>query len=319
MIIKVKPPGTIQSAVNSANPGDVILVADGLYHEQVSIPASKDFIRIIAKSHKAILDGRNTLAAAFTLTDTTGVEINGFTIKNYTAFGINVTGGNVTGGFNRIVDNRIRNIQNPANLLDGTGVQFLTDGNLAMGNNGRRLGETLLVFVLNSRSNRAIQNMSQNMHDDGMDVSGQNHAVIGNRYSKANCEVIFASGSQNSLLLDNELFDSGDAVFLSAPNNVVIHNHIFHLFGPGISLTGNSNNTFIADNLVEQNAQASVEVNSDFNIIQNNLIQENEFDGIKISTTGNDNLILRNRLEKNILQNIVDNGTDNHFIQNKES
>ncbi|MBI0581195.1 right-handed parallel beta-helix repeat-containing protein [Neobacillus cucumis] len=332
-IINVTPatPGGINGAVTVAQPGDVILVADGIYHEQVNIPDAKDFIRIIAESRDAILDGQNTLSAAFELTDATGVEINGFTIRNYTDFGINVIGGNVTGGSNRIVGNRIENIQARFASRFGVGVEFDTDGNLALKNDGIRFGETMFAFDRNSQSNWVIQNESQNSGDDGIDLFGQNHAVIGNHFSKVTFEMIFTQIFQNapipmnSLVMNNKFFDSGDGLLFEGPNNVVIQNHIFDIFSHGILLVGrvlgipSANNNFIADNLVEENAQSGIAFQSDFNIIEENTVQKNEFDGIKILTDGNDNLILRNRLEDNIPRNIVDYGTDNNFVQNEES
>lgn len=332
-IINVTPstPGGINGAVTAAQPGDVILVADGIYHEQVNIPDSKDFIRIIAKSHKAILDGQNTLFAAFELTDVTGVEIRGFTIKNYTDFGVFVGGGNDTGGSNRIVGNRIEDIQPQSRTRFGTGVQSQTNGNLVWKNDGIRLGYSLLGFDYNSISNWVIQNESQNSGGDGVALFGQHHGFIGNRISKVTFEAIYTEiiGGlplpENSLVMDNEFFDCGDGLLFEGSNNVVILNRIFDFFSHGILLVGrvngipSANNNFIADNLVKGNAQTGIAFLTDFNIIQENTIKKNEFDGIKILTDGNDNLILRNRLIDNITRNIVDYGTDNNFIQNEES
>jgi hypothetical protein len=58
------PFNTIQAAVNQASPGTQILVADGLYHEAVTFPASGtegNWIQIKAEGSDAILEGSQTL------------------------------------------------------------------------------------------------------------------------------------------------------------------------------------------------------------------------------------------------------------------
>ncbi len=55
---------TIQEAVNHAGPGTQVLVADGVYHETVSFPASggaNNWIQVKAEGNAAIMDGSDTL------------------------------------------------------------------------------------------------------------------------------------------------------------------------------------------------------------------------------------------------------------------
>jgi len=55
---------TIQEGVNHAGPGTQVLVADGIYHETVSFPASgtaDNWIQVKAEGNAAILDGAETL------------------------------------------------------------------------------------------------------------------------------------------------------------------------------------------------------------------------------------------------------------------
>ena len=56
---------TIQAGVNLATPGTQVLVADGIYHETVSFPASGsagNWIQVKAEGNGAILDGSQTLS-----------------------------------------------------------------------------------------------------------------------------------------------------------------------------------------------------------------------------------------------------------------
>lgn len=64
---------TIQEGVNHASPGTQVLVADGVYHESVSFPASggeRNWIQVKAESSGAIMDGSETLSGnIWTLSD----------------------------------------------------------------------------------------------------------------------------------------------------------------------------------------------------------------------------------------------------------
>ena len=102
-IIKVSPETDITLVIASAevNEGDVLLFEEGIYHQVVLI--SKNNIRLLARNHHVIFDGFDTLAAAFVLLGTTGVEISGITIRNYLLAGILLIGGSA----NRIVCNVI--------------------------------------------------------------------------------------------------------------------------------------------------------------------------------------------------------------------
>lgn len=62
---KTKPFNTIQEGVNHATPGTQVLVADGVYHEAVTFPASGadgKWIQVKAEGSGAILDGSQTIS-----------------------------------------------------------------------------------------------------------------------------------------------------------------------------------------------------------------------------------------------------------------
>lgn len=73
---------TIQGAENAANAGDVIVVANGTYNEQVNINQSNITIRA-ANRHGAVVDCQNTRQHGFhAVPGTDNVTIDGFEIKN---------------------------------------------------------------------------------------------------------------------------------------------------------------------------------------------------------------------------------------------
>jgi len=66
-IINVSPDTDITAFVASAavSEGDVLLLAQGTYNQAVII--SKNYVRLVSKTGKAIFEGSNILANAFSL------------------------------------------------------------------------------------------------------------------------------------------------------------------------------------------------------------------------------------------------------------
>jgi len=306
-IITVPSGSSIQAAVNAANQGDVILVENGTFTEEVSV-VGKDNLRIVAKhKQQAVLDGQGTLAVAFTLSGVSGVEINGFVIKNYTALGINATGG---GGHHRIIQNRIKDI-----IGTGTGISLgvATDGNLVWRNTVKRTGTAINVT---SSGNWIVENKLRMNLSSGVDISEANNAVVNNRIVDSGGGGIQIFGSQeNTLLLNNEIRNSGgNGIVSGTPNTVMLRNYIQNTVGSGINIS--NTNIYAANNKVKNSQNTGILVNDSFNNIENNLIKRNNNNGIGITSGANKNFIFRNELEDNQPQNIVDNGTDNVKLQN---
>ena len=82
---------TVQSAVDAAKEGDLILIGEGTYNEAVEVTTNNLTIRGLDRN-KTILDGQFTLTNGFKVVGANGVAIENMTAKNYTKNGFFWTG-----------------------------------------------------------------------------------------------------------------------------------------------------------------------------------------------------------------------------------
>ncbi|MCB1027463.1 MAG: right-handed parallel beta-helix repeat-containing protein, partial [Microthrixaceae bacterium] len=82
---------SIQEAVNAAEPGDLIMVAEGVYNEAVDVETDRLTIRG-ADRNETILDGEFKLENGIRVLSATGVAVENMTARNYTTNGFFWTG-----------------------------------------------------------------------------------------------------------------------------------------------------------------------------------------------------------------------------------
>jgi hypothetical protein len=82
---------TIQAAVDAANPGDLILIAPGVYHEAVNVVTDNITIRGLDRN-EVILDGEFELDNGIRVLGADGVAIENMTAQNYSRNGFFWTG-----------------------------------------------------------------------------------------------------------------------------------------------------------------------------------------------------------------------------------
>lgn len=86
MIIDVDPSGSIQDAVDRARPGDLVLLATGVYHESVEV-TTDDLVIRGAERNGVVLDGETELENGIVVRSN-GVAVENLTVRGYRANGV---------------------------------------------------------------------------------------------------------------------------------------------------------------------------------------------------------------------------------------
>lgn len=273
-IIRVKTDySTIQAAVNAAFPGDVILVENGVYNEQVTITTS--FIKIIGEE-QAILDGQMNLSTGFILNNASGVVIKSFTIKNYRSDGIDILG------------------NSSANIIEKTEVSNVNYYGIFLASavaNCRIIGSSI------SGANIGVYNLSNNLKLEGSCVSfngsygiycsGNSANVLisrNNIHNNYNYGIVFFGNS--ATITANKVFKSNGYGMYVSSNCLISDNQVYENSSNGIILVGI--NDIVKENRVSKNGGSGIYVNGSGNhfVIRNNS-SDNTANGILITTTGN--------------------------------
>lgn len=308
IIIVPKDFPTIQAAVIATQPGDLIFVKKGTYHESVDV-LEKSSISIIAEKG-AVLDGENQLPYGFN-TSGSFIEIKGFKIKNYLSYGVIVR---ALGSY--IINNTIEKIG-----LDGILIE-----------------QQIIGFPLN-----IFKNEINNVKGNGINIGRTNTTVniIRNVINKIGNNGINAVQFENGMIFDNDIHDvENEGIFIGNSSiSSIFKDSISHAKSNGISITsffglvannktdfnrGNGivlNGVFEGFNFIEENhspnnKEDGIQVNQDNNFIIRNIAKDNKDDGIDLNSIHNE--VVENFACDNEEDNdIENNGLKNSFSRNK--
>lgn len=232
---------TIQAAVNAASPGDIILIASGVYYENVVIDKS---MKILGEnSANAVVRG---IAGNFTPTIEVRadyVEISGLTARNgYSGIWLNHTNyGSIHG-----------NILTATAMGGGIELSY-SNGNLIVNNtaidNGRSgdLGFGLGIHMEYSNSNLISNNlMIKNAAGGLLVTSSHGNTITKNTFREGGGGILLIGGSTQNIISFNEESSGGIGLGYSS-NNTIQNNWIID--GGGIGL-GYSPMNVIKDNTI---------------------------------------------------------------------
>jgi len=276
---------TIQSAVDAASAGDMILVSAGIYYEHVVI--SKSNLSLIGEGSEAtIIDGENQGENVLRITGK-NVRITGFTFRNgYNGIQLSSADGcvlsnnliinnsagiwiidsyNVTLKNNTMKDNLgnlgietihreeilsfIHNIDT-SNTVNGKKVYYLLNQKDLL-INSLTFPDLGYLALVNSK-NITVKDLTVKNVDAGVLLANTSYSSIINLTSSNNCIGVYLWGSKNNLITQNYLTFNGGGILIEqdSSNNTIYGNWILNNDVAGIEILYSSNNTIINNFLI---------------------------------------------------------------------
>jgi parallel beta-helix repeat protein len=222
---------TIQEAVDTANPGDIIIVRNGTYTENIKVNK-----RLTLKGVDMPTVDANGWISPITLR-ADGIVLEGFHVINSSGLydGIRVTSNN-----NTLLNNTA------SNNYQGIGLHYLNNTliNNIISNND-------LGINLNSNNNTLINNTVSNNNNDGITLYSNNNILINNTISN-NRHGITLHWSSNNVIINNVVSNNRNrGIFqYSSSNNTIKNNNILNNQWGGIDLGDSSNNKIYLNNFI---------------------------------------------------------------------
>ncbi|MCW7080468.1 MAG: right-handed parallel beta-helix repeat-containing protein [Candidatus Methanospirare jalkutatii] len=275
---------TIQSAVNAASTGDTIIVRDGLYKEHVIVNK-----QLTIKSERGyancVVNGEGSDVFALYAD---GIRIEGFTITGG-RHGIFINSNNNSISNNNISSNNEDGIYIPSsnnNIISNNIISNNDDGISLWYSNNNCISDNI---ISNNNNGTYIYHSNNN--------SISNNNILNNGYG------IYLEYSNGTNILNNNISNNGCGIYLWYSNKSSISYNNISYNGYGIILGwcyyGYSNENSISYNNISYNG-FSIVIYGSGNIISNNNISSNYYNGVGISGSNNiisNNIICSNKWE----------------------
>jgi len=273
----VYPGQSIQEAINSAQPGDIIFVHNGTYYENVAVNQP---VRLIGENkHMTIIDGGLSWNLHVVKITASNVVISNFTIRKsgpWLRSGIHVyfsNGNNIT---NNIITLNIIGIEldhSNNNRLIGNEVEYNGHGIWLLSSRDNVLRDNLMYA--NTHDNFGVFGVFTNDVDVSNKVDSKPIYYLINQHGKQiplDAGYVALIDSTNMSIQNLKLKNNCQGILLVNSNNVLIQNVSMTYNAFGISLLNSSDNTLIG-NTVTNNDDYGIYLS----LSSNNLIYHNNF------------------------------------------
>lgn len=266
---------SIQEAINKSSSGDTIYVYKGIYSESINIYKK---INLVAEKG-AVLDYNNEDDIITINAD--GCRINGFIIRNCSGriyFGIDIEK-NVD---DIVIENNVfrNNSGNSIYLYYTSGIKILNNTFYDDG-----------IFIVGKKTNWDSHTILNNTVN-GLPIFYYKNKVNLN-ISGLVCGQIILANCSNSIIRDNNVFNSKVGIYLGFCNNntVIRNNFINNIFGIRLQYSDGNN---IKDNSFKDNDYGVYIQHSHENIVSMNNISNSNVDGCHLCCDSKDNIIFMN-------------------------
>ena len=251
----------IQWAVNNATAGDMIIVRDGVYVENIDV--NIPYLTLMSENGSV---GCTVQAAdpyhddVFEVT-ANHVNINGFTVTG-AIYGI------------KLVNSKFCNISNNICLNNDYGIYLnFSDNNVISENNCSN--NAYGIYIRYSHNNTLINNNCLNTFERLFDciiiIHSTNNSILGNNCSSNNWDGIRLKYSNNNSIINNNCFNNDHGISLHYSNTNFLLNNNCSINKNGIYLRS-SNNNFIINNKLINNGDAISLITSHNNKLSENIM-----------------------------------------------
>ena len=189
----------IQWAINNASDGDIIIVRDGIYYENLVINKSIT-LKSENGSDNCIIDGNNSGSVIVIKAD--GVTIEGFTIRN---------AGNYFKGIKVMSNNNVIRNNTILNNLDG--IYLTCSSNNSIINNSITLNYLNGIKLWYSSNNSIINNIISDNHDGILLRYSSNNIIASNIITLNDDDGIDLMHSSDNKIYMNYFIDNSNNIF----------------------------------------------------------------------------------------------------------
>ncbi len=266
---------TIQEAVNASNGGDMIIVRDGTYTENIGVDKSLTIRSENGSAFTTVIAADSDLHVFRVTADY--VVINGFTVK----------GGNddefySKAGIYLFLDVDYCNISDNNASYNGDGIWLHGSSNNMIANNIANSNSNYGIFLFSICDNNILINNTVNSNNvTGIELWGSNNNVIMNNTASGNDRGICLFDSSNNILIGNNASNNNYGsyhygIYLLKSRNNSLTNNILSKNDYGTYLLKSKNNN-LTNNILSNNGYGIYMVSSNSsNIHPNNFINNKE-------------------------------------------